>query len=47
MNQVQKNQPAGQNRSPERRRMRAGNMRMYRNAKTTFFSMCTVLAAVL
>jgi hypothetical protein len=43
INQMLKIQPSGQVISPERRRSRAGNNRMYRNAKITFFSMRSVL----
>jgi hypothetical protein len=42
---MQKIQPSGQKKSPERRMMSAGNIRMYRNAKATFFSIRTVLEA--
>jgi hypothetical protein len=45
MNQMQKTHPAGQRRSPESMRRRAGNIRIYRNAKMTFFSIRTVMAA--
>jgi hypothetical protein len=45
MNQMQKTHPAGQRRSPESMRRRAGNIRIYRNAKMTFFSIHAVMAA--
>jgi len=43
INQMEKIQPSGQVKSPERRMMSAGNTRMYRKAKAIFFSMRTVL----